>query len=130
MAIFETLANIIEKLANAIFKIQETAMGVGGKVLGAAMKLIGLDSDTKETAKPTSTISPITRSAEATAAMTKSLTFDASKQASDNQLLVDIRTILAASLDVERGQLGAIIDQSSIEKSKLLLQELDTMRGR
>lgn len=130
MAIFETLANIIEKLANAIFKIQETAMGVGGKVLGAAMKLIGLDSDTKETAKPTSTISPITRSAEATAAMTKSLTFDASKQASDNQLLMDIRTILAASLDVERGQLGAIIDQSSIEKSKLLLQELDTMRGR
>ena len=133
MTIFETLANIIEKLANAIFKIQDAAMGVGGKVLGAAMKLVGLDSSetpSTVTTQTATTTTPIVRSAETTAAMTKSLSFDASKQASDNQLLMDIRTILAASLDVERGQLGAIIDQRSIEKSKLLLQELDAMRGR
>lgn len=133
MTIFETLANIIEKLANAIFKIQETAAGVGGKVLGAAMKLVGLDSSetpSTVTTQQATTVTPVVRSAEATAAMTKSLSFDASKKASDNQLLMDIRTILAASLDVERGQLGAIIDQRSIERSKLLLQELDTMRGK
>lgn len=103
-------------------EITKAATEAGKKIEGGTV--------TKAPTTQAPTTKPSTTPTAPKVSAANTLSFDANKKASDNQLLMDIRTILAASLDVERGQLGAIIDQRSIERSKLLLQELDTMRGK
>lgn len=126
------LADSIVKIVDAITKLIMVVRGGAVGIVASALMFVfgGGDAGTlaagEEGAAPTATAATPT----VNSALAGTLAFDASKKADDNQLLMDIRTILSYSLDVERGQLGAMINAGNTEKSKLLLQELEVMRGK